>query len=358
MNNTNAVNVGLTIASKSIPRSGHHLLKEILSAGFGAAFTHCEWYQEPGCCRQVPCKLFGAYCDNGQTVRLIKSHDLQLDEQPPCVGPNLVTAIGYRHPLWTLTSQFVYLLREMESKRLGVYLKMQYLHEPAVVNLLTENCHHHLASWSQGALDIWLAEQSSYQVRFFRKWLRGDSSEVHFDETTGFLNCPYEQLSRIENARVLLEWFASKSCLSFWASSDADLSFIRPVRSPWHCTNRRVSDFLNANRLTFARAAAFIAHEAGLQYEASMSHLQADLPSTGVGSLMFSVVSRAPECRKEKDVGELATSFLVQENLALKQETAALQLSLKEAEARCNARQKGVAQQLGSRMRAFFRGQL
>jgi hypothetical protein len=291
-------------------------------------------------------------------VQLIKSHDLQLDEQPPCSGPNLVTAIGYRHPLWTLTSQFVYLLRETESKRLGVYLKMQYLHEPAVVSLLSENCHHHLASWSPSTLDIWLAEQSAYQLKFFRKWLRGDSSRVRFDETTRFLNCPYEQLSCIHNARVLLEWFASKACLSFRAPSDAELSFIRPMRSPWQCSNRRVSEFLSANRLKFAQAAAFIVHEAGLQYEANLSRLQEDLPSTGIGSLIFSIENQVLECGKGEHVVELATALLVQENLALKQERAALQASLKEVEARFNERKKGVVRHLDSRLRALFRRHL
>ena len=112
--------IGLTIASKSIPRSGHHLLKDILKAGFGQRFVHCEWYHEPGCCRQAPCKLHEAYCEQGQTVQFIKSHDYAFEDPMLGVRDNVITLVSYRHPLWSLTSNFVYCLREAEARRMGI----------------------------------------------------------------------------------------------------------------------------------------------------------------------------------------------------------------------------------------------
>ncbi|MCU0790063.1 MAG: glycosyltransferase [Nitratireductor sp.] len=51
----------------SWPRSGHHLLTDLLSAYFGDRFAYCEFYSAENCCRSVPCRA--------GNINLSKNHD-------------------------------------------------------------------------------------------------------------------------------------------------------------------------------------------------------------------------------------------------------------------------------------------
>lgn len=55
----------------SWPRSGHHLLVDMLSRYFGTRFGYCEFYNPADCCRQVPCA-------RPDRVHLSKNHDFDL----------------------------------------------------------------------------------------------------------------------------------------------------------------------------------------------------------------------------------------------------------------------------------------
>ena len=270
----------VTLASKSIPRSGHHLLKEVLKISFGKEFSHCEWYYEPGCCRQLPCKLMESFCQHGQRVRLIKSHDFKLQDSIPNY-PDIITIVGYRHPLWSLTSDFIYCLRQQESLRFGISGKMEYLHEPAVVGALTENCHYHLNAWEEGYLRLWLSKQISYQVQFFRKWLHGDSGRLEYFKDRRTINCPYEQLSKPTHAINLVEWVAEDAGLPV-PDIAPRLGFIRSTRSPWECSNKHVEEYLGRHCSVFAEAASLIVSQSGLNYEASVDLLKTSMPPHGI----------------------------------------------------------------------------
>jgi hypothetical protein len=315
--------IGLTIASKSIPRSGHHLLKEILRSGFRDNFVHCEWYYEPGCCRQIPCKLHQAYCEEGQTVQFIKSHDFTLDDPMLGVRDNVITLVSYRHPLWSLTSNFVYCLRQTEAQRLGIADKMSYLHEPAVVNELTNRCHEHLPLWRGAALNLWLAEQINYQIKFFRKWLFGESSRICFDETEGILNCPYEQIASINGARLLLDWLVGKSGIKTQHLSDDDFAFIRASRGPWFCSNDKVASFLHAHRPAFGEAASCIIREAGLSYASESECLLTDMPSTGILPDAAEIKTVTRRSGEGPSLTDAAIRILVEENMDLRRKCRA-----------------------------------
>ena len=355
MNNTNAVNVGLTIASKSIPRSGHHLLKEILKAGFGERFAHCEWYFEPGCCRQVPCKFRDAYSKRGQLIHMSKSHDFNLEDEIPDAKANVVTLIGYRHPLWSLTSNFVYELRQSESRRLGVVGKMEYLHESAIVDALTQRCHDFLSGWGKPALGLWLAKQIAYQLKFFQKWLRVDSSQLTFDEATGFLNCPYEQINDRNNALLVVRLLAKKAGVSIADSAIIGMDFIRPSRGPWHCENAVVAEFLSRNKEQFVDAAIAIISEAGLSYNNQPDSLFGDAPSSGVRLSCAEVLSGVSSNSKVRAAAS-ATQLLVEENMVLKRECIALKSLSKQQEQRVHALEKNWLLRVMRRLSRFMKG--
>lgn len=92
------------LLSKSLPRSGHHLLKDILEKLYGSSFQYCEFYQpsESECCKQQPCLKFcnvDRMCDGLRHVSMQKSHDFGLND--PVHEPNdwlkyLVTIRDYK----------------------------------------------------------------------------------------------------------------------------------------------------------------------------------------------------------------------------------------------------------------------
>ena len=103
---------------KSLPRSGLHYMYDTLQGVLGPAFRFCEWYGEPGCCRQMPCALTCLATPAGpaqamaQTqatadrpvLRLVKSHDLDLSDPDFAPRGALRRIVLLREPLSLLTS--------------------------------------------------------------------------------------------------------------------------------------------------------------------------------------------------------------------------------------------------------------
>ena len=84
----------------SFPRSGHHILVDVLSSYFGSTFQYCGFYL---LCEQRPCA--------GRVNHLQKNHDHELTLP---IDADHDYLIQYRHPLHSITSHYEHKLRHGE----------------------------------------------------------------------------------------------------------------------------------------------------------------------------------------------------------------------------------------------------
>ncbi len=88
------------VQSVSFPRSGHHILVDVLSNYFGSTFQYCGYYLR---CEQRPCAA--------RVNHLQKNHDHELTLPSDAHHDYL---IQYRHPLHSITSHYEHKLRHGE----------------------------------------------------------------------------------------------------------------------------------------------------------------------------------------------------------------------------------------------------
>jgi hypothetical protein len=166
------------IDTKSLPRSGLHYLKQTLERLVPGHFSFCEWYQEPGCCKRMPCALT-AYAEAAQQppqakLRLLKSHDFELDDPAYPLTPHMRRLILIRDPLFVLTSWFELEQMQQHNKILeahGISMEKVYLlHEPEVTRQalrLIDAAYHPI---DRQALRQWLRKRRDYISGFLRRW--------------------------------------------------------------------------------------------------------------------------------------------------------------------------------------------
>lgn len=89
--------------SKSMPRSGHHLLAQVLGEYYGPHLSYCEFYGGgDACCHTIPCRQpFEPLLAN--RIFLQKSHDLKLTDPVDLPGKYI---IQYRHPVPRMQSNY------------------------------------------------------------------------------------------------------------------------------------------------------------------------------------------------------------------------------------------------------------
>jgi hypothetical protein len=169
----------LLIESKSLPRSGLHYLKNTLSKIFGEHFSFCEWYQEPGCCKQSPCSYTGfashAKENSSLRIRLIKSHDFDLKDPIYPTSPHVRRLVLVRDPLYILTSWFA-LDQLNEHKKLladnGIIVNKIWLsHEKEVITPAYQLLDEHFIEPTLEKLTAWLEAKSQYISGFMKKWV-------------------------------------------------------------------------------------------------------------------------------------------------------------------------------------------
>ena len=171
----------LYLDSKSLPRSGLHYLRNSLAAVLGGDFSFCEWYQEPGCCRRQPCALT-AYADAAlergrPAIRMVKSHDFELDDPDFAPDGAIRRLVLVRDPLFLLTSwwvldQFTAYKAALEAEGIRT-AQLYYRHDATLLKAAHAVVGRHFAPGAaQAALDGWLAERSGYVRGFLRRWGR------------------------------------------------------------------------------------------------------------------------------------------------------------------------------------------
>lgn len=89
--------------SKSMPRSGHHLLAQVLGEYYGPHYSYCEFYGGgDACCHAIPCRQpYQPLLAN--RLFLQKSHDLKLSDPVDLPGKYI---IQYRHPVPRMQSNY------------------------------------------------------------------------------------------------------------------------------------------------------------------------------------------------------------------------------------------------------------
>ncbi|EGV28547.1 hypothetical protein ThidrDRAFT_3697 [Thiorhodococcus drewsii AZ1] len=166
------------IDTKSLPRSGLHYLKQTLERLLPGHFSFCEWYQEPGCCKRMPCALT-AYAEAAQQppqakLRLLKSHDFDLDDPAYPLTPHIRRLILIRDPLFVLTSWFE--LEQMQQhyqvlEAHGISMKkVNLLHEPEVTRQALRLIDAAYRPIDRQALRQWLQQCQAYISGFLRRW--------------------------------------------------------------------------------------------------------------------------------------------------------------------------------------------
>ena len=155
------------VESRSLPRSGHHFVKNLLQQACGEQFSYCEGYHEPGCCRNSPCSV-AAYWHFARGhplahLRLLKSHDFALKDATFTPPAGMVRLIQVRRPLELLASW----LEALSSSLDRVFL----YHEPEVLEEAWRLIDEHGAVMPSEHAQAWLASKCSYVQAFLQKWL-------------------------------------------------------------------------------------------------------------------------------------------------------------------------------------------
>jgi tetratricopeptide (TPR) repeat protein len=165
----------LYLDSKSLPRSGLHYLRETLNELLGPDFSFCEWYLEPGCCRRMPCALMPFQRDaKNLRLRLLKSHDFDLEDPDFPIGPGAHRIILLRDPLYVLTSwwtlQILYDHEKLLKDNFIDINKISYLHEATLVRQAHELVARKGLLPHTSVLEEFLTAKCTYINRFVHKW--------------------------------------------------------------------------------------------------------------------------------------------------------------------------------------------
>lgn len=247
---------------KSIPRSGLHYLQQNLQDIFDKQMSFCEWYQEPGCCKQMPCAVTGfanSCCrQDSAHLRMIKSHDFDLADPMFPTNQFLRRILLIRDPIFCLTSYWnLQALKHNEIllKANGINpMKADYLHEKPVLQMAFSLIDSQGSAPSEKALIHWLKETKKYMLGFIAKWGRHVPQESIVR---------YEQLDELVTDLVegLLPSFPADVAERFakWNQRTKDRFLART--NPFFSLSDRLSRHLTQHAELFERFSAEIKRE-------------------------------------------------------------------------------------------------
>jgi hypothetical protein len=167
------------VESRSLPRSGHHFLKQLLAQACGEQFSYCEGYQEPGCCKNSPCSV-AAYWHYAREhrqphLRLLKSHDFALADATFTPPAGMVRLIQVRRPLELLASwlelEQLTLNRELLQASSIALERVFLYHEAEVLEEAWRLIDERGVLMSAEQAQAWLAAKRIYVQAFMQKWL-------------------------------------------------------------------------------------------------------------------------------------------------------------------------------------------
>lgn len=236
----------IIIESKSIPRSGLHFLKSSLEQDLGQHFSFCERYNEPGCCKSDPCALNcflkDAKAHDEPHLRLIKSHDFQLEDKVPKSTFRSRTLILKRDPLFVITS--LWELQEFNNhkellKQHHIHVpKIFYLHERALTNQALQLIDANYTKTPIKKFQGWLEWMCDYMKKFQDKWFR----DHYENEYTVLLD--YEDVASY--AQKMIHEVLDIPLLD--SSNPLNNQSFTPREDPFQVKSKEISHFLNTHR--------------------------------------------------------------------------------------------------------------
>ena len=169
----------LLIECKSLPRSGHHYLQRVLSSELGEAFSYCEFYNEPGCCKAFPCNA-EPYWNHARHkkmphTRLVKSHDFNLSDPVYTPEAGFARIVLARRPFDFLCSWIELAQLSFNKDILTAHgicaTRIQLHHESALLTNAFRVIDEEGATMTPEATIVWLKAKTNYAVAFSEKWL-------------------------------------------------------------------------------------------------------------------------------------------------------------------------------------------
>ncbi|MFN6976675.1 MAG: hypothetical protein ACK4OP_00995 [Gemmobacter sp.] len=163
---------------KSLPRSGLHYMRNTLRGILQQGFSFCEWYNEPGCCKRMPCALT-AYRSIGHgaarpLVRMVKSHDFDFRDPAFPTGGAIRRIVLIRDPLYILSSWWalhqLYANRDLLKAHGLNVAKAGYQHEAPVLAAAYDILDAEAPPPPIGETERWLSERKAYILGFVAKW--------------------------------------------------------------------------------------------------------------------------------------------------------------------------------------------
>lgn len=243
---------------KSLPRTGLHFMRNTFESILRENFSFCEWYTEPGCCKQMPCAVTG-YATEAQDrpmLRMAKSHDFDLtDPAFTPLGP-IRRLILIRDPLYLLTSwwalQVLYLRAELLNRHGITKPMLSFAHGPHVVRAAYRIIDDEGEMPTTRALTKWLNRQIPYVTGFTAKWNLAVQEDgvgtriVRYRETPDAILDMLDEIagSFDDETRSRLETFRQQR----------DTVFVQRPH-PFESQSTRISAFLTENARHFQEAA-------------------------------------------------------------------------------------------------------
>lgn len=247
--------------SKSLPRSGLHYMRKRFAEALGDRFSFCEWYQEPGCCGQRPCALTGFLSHRRSryepTIRLVKSHDFELDDPKYETSYSLRHVIITRDPLYILTSWFALDQIDAHQKQIasaGIDVtKIYYSHEPELIAAIYELLEDQFVPPADSVLRVWLQARSKYIREFRDKWVRADpagSAYTHVVDYTQidlFVRSTLEEIGELPRGGLMQSGGPQEE--------GADVTKFAPRRDPFSHQCKAIEAYLRMHADAFYEVA-------------------------------------------------------------------------------------------------------
>lgn len=246
---------------KSLPRAGLHYVEGALASVMREEMSFCEWYQEPGCCRRMPCELTkhlsSQVVDEKIRLRVVKSHDFDLADPRSPPMAQLQRLILVRDPIYLLTSWWnldLLARNTPQLKKAGIdptYLF--YRHDKAVLDAAYRALDDVDLECGDAQVADWIQRRKPYMLGFVEKWVADTKSHassyqnvIRYEEVPDFLiflfNTISDRLTQAQQARFKLY-------------IDARKHSFKPRTDPFYGPTNRITAALLSARDVFEVAA-------------------------------------------------------------------------------------------------------
>lgn len=245
---------------KSMPRAGLHYAESAVAAVMGDDTSFCEWYQEPGCCRLMPC-AHGCFmpppAEGRLHLRLTKSHDFDLADPCHAPGPSLRRLILVRDPLYVLTSWWTLDLLARHRKHLeeiGINpVSLFYKHNKALLKAAYRRLDTVALDCAPGSVARWIAPKARYLAGFARKWTMDTNRRTGpWQEVVAYDDVPDRIAALIGGFEARLGKSQRQRLDAYGAARAAPF---RPRQNPFAGPTDHISAALDMARASFETAA-------------------------------------------------------------------------------------------------------